>query len=135
MTDKCRTSRSRVYHDDHNRDRGYKLSRDSGHKCNKPERKAPPEFSGKPCHVHGNKAKHTYEECSNNPKNCKSSSSNRNDNNNRKCSHDAHYHDKCYLSSNDESPDDHHTPKPSDDGMKSSASSGNSKARQRKLPC
>ena len=131
MTDERRTSRSCVYHDDHNHDRGYKLSRNSGHKRDKPEWKAPLEFSGKPCHIHGNKAKHTYVECGDNPKNFKSSSGNRNNNNNRKCSHDAHYHDKHYLSSNDESPDDHRTPEPSDDGMKSSASSGNSNATKK----
>ncbi len=121
------TSCSRNYCDDRNRDRSYKPSRDSDHKRDKFERKAPPEFSGKPCHVHGDKAKHTYEECCDNPKNCKASSGNRNDNNNRKCSHDMHYHDKRYLSSQDKSPDDHCTPEPSDDeGMKSSASSGHS---------
>ena len=125
MTDECRTSRSHVYHDDHNRDRGYKLSRDSGHKRKKPERKALPEFSGKPCHVHGDKAKHTYEECRDNPKNRKSSSGNRNDNNNRKRSHDAHHHhDKRYLSSQDESPDNNQMPEPSNDEVtKLSASS------------
>jgi hypothetical protein len=85
-----------------NRDRGYKPSCNSGYTRDKPERKAPPEFSGKPCHDHGDKAKHTYEECRDNPKNRKPSSSSR-DNNNRKRSHDAHYHDKHYLSSDDES--------------------------------
>ena len=114
MADECRTSRSRNYCDDCNRDRGYKTSRDSDYKRDKFERKAPPEFSGKPCHVHGDNANHTYEECRNNPKNRKSSSGNR-DNNNRKRNHDVHYHDESYLSSQDESPDDHHTPEPSDD--------------------
>ena len=61
-TNKHRTSRSCNYPDDRNCDHGYKLSHDSGNKCEKHKRKAPPEFSGKPCHVHGNKAKHTYEE-------------------------------------------------------------------------
>jgi hypothetical protein len=52
---------------------------------------------------------------------------NRVDNNNRKRNHDAHYHDERYLSSQDESPDDHCTPEPSDDDRtKSSASSGDS---------
>ena len=77
--------------------------------------KAPPEFSGKPCRVHGDKAKHTYEECRDNPKNRKPSSGNRDDNNNKKRHHDAHYHEERYLSSQDESPDDHRTPEPSDD--------------------
>jgi hypothetical protein len=125
MADERRTSRCRNYRHDRNRDHGYKKSRDSDYKRDKSERKAPPEFTGKPCHVHGDKAKHTYEECRDNPKNRKSSSGNRNNNKNRKRSHDAHHHDERYLSSQDESPDDHRTPEPSDDeGMKSSASSG-----------
>jgi len=114
MADERRTSRSRDYRDDHSRNRGYKPSCDGDYKCDKSKRKAPPEFSGKPCHVHGDKAKHTYEECRDNPKNRKSSSGNR-DNNNRKRNHDAHYHDERYLSIQDESPDDHRTPEPSDD--------------------
>jgi hypothetical protein len=125
MANERRTSRSRDYRDDRNRDRGYKPSRDRDYKRDKSERKAPPEFSGKPCCVHGDKAKHTYEECRDNPKNRKPSSGNRDDNNNKKRHHDAHYHDKRYLSSQDESPDDHCTPEPSDDdGSKSSANSG-----------
>ena len=83
MADERRTSRSHSYRNDRNRNRGYKMSCDSNYKCNKSKRKAPLEFSGKPCHVHGNKAKHTYEECRDNPKNCKSSSGKRDDNNNR----------------------------------------------------
>ncbi len=119
--DKMRNSN---YRDDRNHDRGYKTSRDNDYKRNKSERKAPPEFSGKPCHVHGDKAKHTYEECHDNPKNRKSSSGNRDDDNNRKRNHYVHYHDKRYLSSQDEYPDDHRAPEPSDDEKtKSSASS------------
>jgi hypothetical protein len=54
------------------------------------------------------------------------SSGNRDDNNNKKRHHDAHYHDERYLSSQDESPDDHRTPELSDDdGTKSSANSEN----------
>ena len=68
MANERRTSRSCNYCDDRNRDRGYKTSHDSDHKHNKSERKAPPEFLGKPCHVHGDKAKHTYEECRITPK-------------------------------------------------------------------
>jgi len=127
MADECRTLRSRSHRDNRNRDRGYKTSCDSDYKCDKSERKAPPEFTAKPCHVHGDKAKHTYEECHDNPKNCNSSSDNHDNNNNRKRSHDAHHHDERYLSSQDESPDEHRTPEPSDDeGAKSSASSGGS---------
>ena len=130
MADECRTSRSRNYCDNRNRERGYKTSRDSDHKCDKSERKAPPEFTGKPCHVHGNKAKHTYEECRDNSKNCKSSGSNRNDNN-RKHIHDAHHHDERYLSSQDKCPEEQCTPEPSDDvGAKSSASSGESQRNE-----
>jgi len=124
MADERHTSRSRNYRDNCNRDRGYKTSRDSDHKRDKSERKAQPEFTGKPCHVHGDKAKHTYKECRDNPKNRKSSGSN-SDDNNRKRIHDAHHHDKRHLSSQDESPEEHHTPEPSnDEGAKSSASSG-----------
>jgi len=71
------------------------------------------------------KAKHTYEECRDNPKNCKPNSGNRNNNNSKKHHHDAHYHDERYISSQDESPDNHHMPEPSNnDGTKSSANSG-----------
>ena len=121
MANERRTSRSRTYRDD----RGYKTSRDSEHKRNKSERKALPEFTGKPCHVHGDKARHTYEDCRDNPKNRKSSGSNRDDNN-KKRSHDAHYHDERYLSSQDESPEEHRTPEPSDDEGMLSANSGES---------
>ena len=125
MADERRTSRSCSYHDNRNRDCGYETSRDSDYKRNKSERKAPLEFSGKPCHIHGDKAKHTYEECRDNSKNRKSSSGNRDDNNNRNRCHDVHHHNERYLSSQDESPDDNRTPEPSDDeGTKSSASSG-----------
>jgi len=130
MADERRTSRSHNYRDDRNRDRGYKTSRDSEHKRDKSERKALPEFTGKSCHVHGNKAKHTYEECRDNPKNHKSSGSNRDDNN-RKRSHNAyHHHDERYLSSQDESPEEHRTPKPSDDEGELSASSGESQREE-----
>jgi len=123
MADESRTSRSRNYRDDRNRDRGYKTSRDSKHKRDKSERKAPPEFTGKPCHVHGDKAKHTYEESRDNPKNRKKSASNRD----RKRSHNAyHQHNKRYLSSQDESPEEHRTPEPSNDEGELSASSGES---------
>jgi len=124
MADERRTSRGCTYRDDRNRDCGYKTSRDSEHKRDKSKRKAPPEFAGKPCHVHGDKARHTYEECRNNPKNRKSSGSNRDDNN-KKRSHDAHHydHDERYLSSQDESPEEHCTPELSDDEGELSASS------------
>ena len=124
MADERRTSRSRTYRDDRNRDRGYKTSRDSKHKRDKPKRNAPPEFAGKPCHVHGDKARHTYEDCRDNPKNRKSSGSNRDDNN-KKRSHDAHHydHDERYLSSQGESPEEHRTPEASDDEGMLSANS------------
>jgi len=125
MADKRRTSRSRTYRDDRNRDRGYKTSCDSEHKRDKSERKALPEFAGKPCHIHGDKARHTYEDCRDNPKNRKSSGSNRDDNN-KKRSHDVHHHDERYLSSQDESPEEHCMPEPSDDEGMLSASSGES---------
>jgi hypothetical protein len=124
MADERRTSSSRDYRDDRNHNRGYKPSCDRD-KRGKSERKAPPEFAGKPCRVHGNKAKHTYEECRDNPKNRKPSSGNRDNNNSKKRHHDAHYqHDERYLSSQDESPDDHRTPEPSDDDGSKSSNSG-----------
>ena len=126
MADECRTSHSRNYRDDRYRNQGHKPSCDSDYNRNKFKRKALREFSGKPCHVHGNKAKHTYEECRDNPKNRKPSSGNCNDKNNRKRNHDAHYHDERYLSSQDESPEEHRTPEPSDDEGELSVSSGES---------
>jgi len=127
MADERRTSRSRNYRDDRNHDRGYKTSRDSDHKHDKSERKAPPEFTGQPCHVHGDKAKHTDEECRDNPKNRESSGSNRDDNNSKRSCDAHHQHDERYLSSQDESPEEHRMPEPSDDeGANSSMSSGKS---------
>jgi hypothetical protein len=127
MADGCRTSPSHDYCNDCNCNHGYKPSCDNGYNCNRPEQKAPPEFTGSPCHVHGNKAKHTYEECHDNPKNCKPSSSSHdnNNNNNRNCSYKAHYHDARYHSSDDESPGKHCTPEPSDGQTKSSKSNVN----------
>jgi hypothetical protein len=134
MADERRTSHSRDYRDDRNRNRGYKPSRNRDYKRNKSERKAPPEFSGKPCRVHGDKAKHTYEECRDNPKNRKPSSGNRDDNNNKKRHHDAHYHDERYLSSQDMSPDDHRKPELSnDDGTKSNANSGDGEINEESI--
>jgi len=129
MAEERYSSRSRDYRDDRNRDRTrdryYKSSRDRDFKRDKSERKAPPEFTGKPCHVHGDKAKHTYEECRDNPKNRKPSSGNRNDDRKREHAHFHYEHDERYLSSQDESPDGHRTPETSDDdGAKSSANSG-----------
>ncbi len=123
MDDGRHTSRSRDYCIDRNRNPSYKPSCNSGYKHDRPKRKATPEFTGKPCHVHDNKAKHTYEEFRDNPKNCKPSSSSRdNNNNNRKRSYDAHYHDACYRSSNNESPGKHCMPEPSYGQTKSSKS-------------
>ncbi len=76
--------------------------------------------------------KHTYEECRDKPKNRKSSGSNRDDNN-KKRSHDAHHydHDERYLSSQDESPEEHCTPEPSSDEGELSARSGESQHRNK----
>jgi len=68
----------------------------------------------KPCHVHGPKSKHSYDECRTNPKNQRSANNNNNNNYNKRA-HDAHYNDERYLSSQDESPEEHCTPEPSDD--------------------
>ena len=72
----------------------------------------------KPCHVHGPESKHSYDECRTNPKNQRSASNN----NYNKRTHDAHYNDERYLSSQDESPEEHRTPQPSDDEGEVSAS-------------
>jgi hypothetical protein len=61
----------------------------------------------KPCHVHGPEAKHSYDECCQNPKNC----ANKNNNNNkfvasRKRKHEVHYHDDRDHGSSDGSTED-----------------------------
>jgi hypothetical protein len=71
--------------------------------------------------VHGPESKHSYDECRTNPKNQRSTNNN---NNYNKRAHDAHYNDERYLSSQDESPEEHRTPGPSDDEGEVSASAG-----------
>jgi hypothetical protein len=60
----------------------------------------------KPCHVHGPEAKHLYDECRQNPKNC----ANKNNNNkfvvSRKREHEVHYHDDWDRGSSDGSTED-----------------------------
>jgi len=88
------------------------------------ERKTPHEQAAKnkPCHVHGPESKPWYDECRTNPKN--QHSANNNNNNYNKRAHDAHYNDERYLSSQDESPEEHCTPEPSDDEGEVSSSAG-----------
>jgi hypothetical protein len=66
----------------------------------------------KPCHVHGAESKHSYDECSCNPKNV--SATNKSNYYVKKCEHDAHYNDNRRLSCGDESPSECDTPVPSD---------------------
>jgi hypothetical protein len=56
----------------------------------------------KPCHVHGPKAKHSYNKCHTNPKNQRSA----NNNNYNKRAHDAHYNDKREHESGNDSRQD-----------------------------
>jgi hypothetical protein len=77
----------------------------------------------KPCHVHGPESKHSYDECRTNPKNQRSVNNNNNNNYNKRA-HDAHYNDERYLSSQEESPEEHRTPEPSDDEGEVSANAG-----------
>ena len=66
----------------------------------------------KPCHVHGPKSEHSYDECRHNPKNA--NKTNKSSFYVKKRGHDAHYVDSHHRSSGDESPSEHDTPVPSD---------------------
>ncbi len=55
----------------------------------------------KPCHVHGPKSKHSYDECRTNPKNQRSANNYYN-----KCAQDAHYNDERKHKSGTDSPQD-----------------------------
>ncbi len=56
----------------------------------------------KPCHVHGAKSEHSYDECRLNPKNA--NTMNKSSYHIKKRGHDAHYNDNRRRSSGDESP-------------------------------
>ncbi len=79
----------------------------------------------KPCHVHGEYAKHSYEECRTNPRNWVDKARENNNNKYARPRHESHYHhDACYASSDDESRGSHHTPMPSDGDVASAMSDG-----------
>jgi len=66
----------------------------------------------KPCHVHGPKSEHSYDECRHNPKNA--NKSNKASFYVKKRGHDAHHIDTRRISKRDESPSENDTPVPSD---------------------
>ncbi len=128
--DKRRTKRSRSVRRDNGRcRRDYgKHREDEQRPYDARNRKGPPlrEDKGfKPCHVHGEYAKHSYEECRANPRNWDDK---KRDNNNKPARrHKSHYqHDDCRASSDDESRGSHHTPKPSNGEVTSVMSNGSS---------
>jgi hypothetical protein len=89
------------------------------------ERKAPTvrrDKDFKPCHLHGPKSEHSFDECRRNPKNA--SATNKSSYYVKKRGNDAHYNDERRRSSGDESPSERDTPVPSggeDDDNKSSS--------------
>jgi hypothetical protein len=81
----------------------------------------------KPCHMHGEHAKHSFKECHRNPHNqANKARGNKNNNNKYACPHHkSHYHhDACYASSDNESCRSHHTPMPSNGEVASATSNG-----------
>jgi hypothetical protein len=79
----------------------------------------------KPCHVHGENAKHSYEECRANPRIWTDKVRENNNNKHARPRHESHYHgDACYASSNEELRGSHHTPMPSDGEVASATSNG-----------
>ncbi len=127
-----RTDRSRsMRRDDGRRRRDYgKCCEDKQCPHNARDKKSlpPREDKGfKPCHVHDEYAKHSYEECRANPRNRVGKARDNNNNKHARPRHESHYHhDACYASSDDESRGSHHTPMPRDEGRP--------QIRQRKLP-
>ena len=79
------------------------------------------------CPVHGEHAKHSYEECQKDPRN-RTNKARKNKSNNDKHAHprhDSHYHhDARYASSDDELHGSHRTPMPSDGEVASATSNG-----------
>jgi hypothetical protein len=96
------------------------------------DKKGPPprEDKGfKPCHVHGEYAKHSYEECRANPRNRVDKKRDANNNKPAHPRHESHYqHDARYASSNDKSRGSHDTPMPRDGEVASGMSDGSSKS-------
>jgi hypothetical protein len=72
--------------------------------------------------VHGKESKHSYDKCSRNPKNAKTT--NKLSYYAKKCGNDAHYGDnRCYSSGDDPSTSECNTPVPSDGEVKNKSSS------------
>ena len=91
-------------------------------KDSRDDRKAPTTRNDKdfkPCHVHGTESKHSYGECTRNPKNASKSSYYV-----KKRGHDAHYNDNQCCSSGDNSPNECDTPIPSDGEVDNKSSDG-----------
>jgi hypothetical protein len=128
--EKRRTKRSRsVRCDDGRRRRNYgKRREDERRPYDARDKKGPPPCKDKgfkPCHVLGEYAKHSYEECRANPRNRVDKTRDNNNNKHARPRHESHnQHDARYASSNDESRGSHHTPMPSDGEVASAMSDG-----------
>jgi len=89
--------------------------------------KSPPEQKDKdfkPCHLHGKDCKHTYEDCSRNPNNAKTT--NKSSFYAKKRGNDAHYGDNRRYSSGDDPPtSEFNTPVPSDGEVEDKSSDDN----------
>ena len=108
-----RTRRQLKTSDSTNKQEWYDSHRSKKDSCS--VRKAPTTQNDndfKPCHVYGAESKHSYDECSRNPKNA--SATNKSNYYVKKCKHDTHYKDNRRLSSRDKSPSECDTPVPSD---------------------
>jgi hypothetical protein len=101
--------------------------------CNKKGLPSREDKAFKFCPVHGENAKHSYEECRKNPRN-RANKARKHKNNNDKHArphHDSHYqHDTCYASSGDESRGSHHTPIPSNGEVTSGTSNGSKTVKE-----
>jgi hypothetical protein len=85
----------------------------------------------KPYHMHGEYAKHSYEECRANPRNRTDKARDNNNNKHGRPRHESHYHhDACYASSNKELHGSHHTPMPSDGEVASATSDGSKSVKE-----
>ncbi len=85
----------------------------------------------KPCHVHGEYAKHSYKECRANPRNRTNKARDNSNNKHTRPHHESHYHhDARYASSDDESRGSHHTPMPSDGEVASAMSDGSKSVKE-----
>ncbi len=130
FSEQRRTDRSRsVQRNDGRcrRDLG-KRREDKRRQHNGRSKKGPPPHEDKGfkhCHVHGEYAKQSYEECRANLRNRVDKARDNNNNKHARPRHESHYHhDARYASSDDESRGSHHTPIPSDGEVASAMSNG-----------